>query len=340
MASSIGRILNGKKASYKLLAMLKKPSLYKAAVIPPCSPDSSNMALSGKFAAVKDLVLERELHAHQLSYVQGCKFIRQAVDIIEKSEHDNWTPSLPSVNKRIVFEWMDTDLWQIRPFGKPFSNPKLPAIVTKSILEALFVFQQTSNVHTDVNPNNIFLSDLEALIPTVKLGDLDNAFSEGAAKNYQGAQTHETRAPEVWRGVGVWHSSDIWSLGVTITHWLMSGTLFDSRDKIIQDHRTAWCLAKIFRLVGHMDPPENPDFKGEFELAKALDVGGYLDPETGEPKAYINVGSLREELLKLPREICSEICIDFIEHLLVIDPEKRPTAEMALKHPFVSTVTI
>jgi hypothetical protein len=43
---------------------------------------------------------------------------------------------------------MDTDLWHIRPFGKPFSNPRLPAIVAKSVLEALLVFQQTSNVHT------------------------------------------------------------------------------------------------------------------------------------------------------------------------------------------------
>ena len=24
------------------------------------------------------------------------------------------------------------------------------------------------------------------------------------------------RAPEVWRGLGCWHSSDIWSLGVTV----------------------------------------------------------------------------------------------------------------------------
>ncbi|KAK2735225.1 hypothetical protein FQN55_002225 [Onygenales sp. PD_40] len=339
MASSIGRILNGQKASYKLLATLKEPSLYKAAVIPPCPQGSSNLPPPGKFVAVKDLVLERELHAHRLPYIQGAKFIRQAVDVIIKSEHDDWTPSLPSVNKRIVFEWMDTDLWTTRPFGKPFSNPKLPAIVAKSILEALLIFQQTSNVHTDVNPNNIFLSDLEAAIPTVKLGDLDNAFSEGAARNYQGAQTHETRAPEVWQGLGVWHSSDIWSLAVTITHWLMSSTLFGPRDKIIQGHQTAWCLAKIFRLIGHIDPPENPDFKDEFELAKALELGGYLDPKTGEPKEYLNLGSLREELSKLPREICSETCIDFIEHLLVIDPEKRPTAEMALKHPFVSSIT-
>ncbi len=29
-------------------------------------------------------------------------------------------------------------------------------------------------------------------------------------------QSLECRAPEVWRGLGVWPSSDVWSLGVTV----------------------------------------------------------------------------------------------------------------------------
>lgn len=120
----------------------------------------------------------------------------------------------------------------------------------------------------------------------------------------------------------------------------MSDTLFGPRYKIIQDNQTAWCLARIFRLVGRIDPPENPDFKDDFDLAQALEGGGYLDPKTGEPKPYIIVGTLREELLKLPRELYSEACNDFLEHVLVIDPEKRPTAEMALRHPFVGSTVI
>ncbi|KAF3491895.1 uncharacterized protein GIQ15_01412 [Arthroderma uncinatum] len=319
MMTWMNRTLKGQKASYKLLEMLKEPSLYKAAVL-PSSTDSSNPASTNKFVAIKDLVLERELRVHQHPAILGCKYIRQAVDVIEKGKLEDWSPSPLSVSKRMALEWMDTDLWLLRPYGKPFSNPKLPAIVTKSILEALVVFQNT-NGGLDVNPNNIFLSNLESPTPIVKLGDLDNAFSEGVAKNYQGAQTHETRAPEVWRGLGVWHSSDVWSLGVT-------------------DHQTAWCLAKIFRLVGHIETPENPDFKGEFEFAQAIEGGGYLDPKTGEAKPYISVGTLREELQKIPREICSDACIDFLEHVLVIDPAKRPTAEMALKHAFVASITV
>jgi hypothetical protein len=70
------------------------------------------------------------------------------VDVIEKDEQEDWAPSAPSVNRRIVQEWMDTDLWLVRPFGKPFSKPELPAIVTKSIIEALVVFHELCGVHT------------------------------------------------------------------------------------------------------------------------------------------------------------------------------------------------
>ena len=92
--------------------------------------------------------MERELRAHQLPAIRECPYIRQAADVIEKDEHEDWSPSQPTIKKRIVLEWMGTDLWHIRPFGKPFSNPELPQIVARSILEALLVFQQMKGVHT------------------------------------------------------------------------------------------------------------------------------------------------------------------------------------------------
>lgn len=71
----------------------------------------------------------------------------------------------------MVFEWMDTDLWQLP--SKPFrSASPLPRIVARSVLEALVVFDNEDGVHADVNPNNIFVSDASGLSPVVKLGDL------------------------------------------------------------------------------------------------------------------------------------------------------------------------
>lgn len=118
----------------------------------------------------------------------------------------------------------------------------------------------------------------------------------------------------------------------------MSQTIFRARDKVFEDNKTAWCLAKIARLVGHIDTPTDLGYKDDFELAIALEGSGYIHPKTGEPTPYIAISSLREELLKVPREICSETCINFVQHLLVVDPEKRPSAEAALQHPFVNSV--
>jgi serine/threonine protein kinase len=78
----------------------------------------------------------------------------------------------------MVFEWMDTDLWQLP--SKPFrSGSELPRIVARSILEALAVFEDENGVHTDVNPNNVFLSVVTGPSPVVKLGDLGNCKFSG-----------------------------------------------------------------------------------------------------------------------------------------------------------------
>lgn len=71
----------------------------------------------------------------------------------------------------MVFEWMDTDLWQLP--SKPFrSSSLLPRIISRSLLYALVVFDEEDGVHADVNPNNIFVSSACGPSPIVKLGDL------------------------------------------------------------------------------------------------------------------------------------------------------------------------
>ncbi|ELR03244.1 hypothetical protein GMDG_01227 [Pseudogymnoascus destructans 20631-21] len=52
--------------------------------------------------------------------------------------------------------------------------------------------------------------------PIISLSDVN---PEGF--NGQRLQSLPCRAPEVWMNQGVHHASDIWSLGVTLVHWLM-----------------------------------------------------------------------------------------------------------------------
>jgi serine/threonine protein kinase len=119
-----------------------------------------------------------------------------------------------------------------------------------------------------------------------------------------------------------------------LTFWLAQRLVFGAGDKIIDNNTEAWCIAKIIRFVGPISPPVNEAFLDEFSLARALEKEEYEDPETGEMKKFIMVGTLRQELERIegvPLDL-----IEFIEYLLVIDHMKRPTAREALGHPYLA----
>jgi hypothetical protein len=94
------------------------------------------------------------------------------LDITEPAESADARDSTPE-SQCTVFEWMDTDLWQLH--SGPFrSNSMLPRTVAKSALEALVTFSGLDGVHTDISPNNVFVSGIHNIHPEVKLGDLGN----------------------------------------------------------------------------------------------------------------------------------------------------------------------
>ncbi|PGH20724.1 hypothetical protein AJ80_03484 [Polytolypa hystricis UAMH7299] len=132
---------------------------------------------------VKVLLMEREVRAHQLPEIRACLFDHQPVDVIRKNEDEDWSPSLPTINMRIVLEWMGTDLCHYYPSGKPFVNPKLPQVVARYKREFQVQYYPVDRglieLDQNINPNNVFRSIPDAPIPTVKPGDLDNAPLEG-----------------------------------------------------------------------------------------------------------------------------------------------------------------
>ena len=128
---------------------------------------------------------------------EACPYIRQVVDTIDVTEEsvkilDERGKYDEESRPRIVLEWMETDLWNYRPYGNAV-NPILVKTIAKSVLEALVVFLDAEAVHTgeisplcykspmlessdsspDINPNHVFLSHMDEEPPIVKLGDLD-----------------------------------------------------------------------------------------------------------------------------------------------------------------------
>ena len=168
-------------------------------------------------------------------------------------------------------------------------------------------------------------------------------------------QSLPTRAPEVWRGLGCWPSSDVWSVGVTVsyipsypigsrlieqlTRWLSPSLIFGAKDKIVKGLTEAWCIAKIRRLIGPLGPPVNPDYEEEFVVAEHLESTTFEHPDTKLGTQFIKVGTLRQELEHLEHPKVSPELIDFIEYLLVMDHTKRPTASEALQHPYLQSLS-
>jgi serine/threonine protein kinase len=114
-------------------------------------------------------------------------------------------------------------------------------------------------------------------------------------------------------------------------------TIFGRADKVVDGLTEAWCIAKIARLVGPMEPPVKTEYDCDFEVADFLESETFVHPATSEPTKYISVGTLREELERLPRALFPLDFSDFLEYLLVIDHIKRPTAREALENPFLKT---
>ena len=119
---------------------------------------------------------------------------------------------------------------------------------------------------------------------------------------------------------------------------MASSAIFGAKDKIVQGLTEAWCIAKIRRLIGPLGPPvNNSEYEEEFLVAEELG-STFEHPDTKVETQFITVGTLRQELEKLPGPKVSSELLDFIESLLVIDHTKRPTALEALRHSYLQSL--
>jgi hypothetical protein len=98
----------------------------------------------------------RELDSYSIKRIKDSPCFRKLRDLIdvdkwsERNSDDSESKELEMMTKNecMVFEWMDTDLWQLP--SEPFrsgSSP-LPRIVARSLLEALVVLEELGGVHS------------------------------------------------------------------------------------------------------------------------------------------------------------------------------------------------
>ncbi|XVE63956.1 hypothetical protein DITRI_Ditri07aG0062300 [Diplodiscus trichospermus] len=227
----------------------------------------------------------------------------------------------------IVCELLKANLYEFHKFNREsggevyFTMPRLQSIAIQC-LEALQFLHGLGLIHCDLKPENILVKSYSRC--EVKVIDLGSScFETDHLCSY--VQSRSYRAPEVILGLPYDKKIDVWSLGCILAELCTGNVLF-------QNDSPATLLARVIGIIG----PIEQDM-----LAKGRDTYKYFtknhmlyerNQETNRLEYLIpKKTSLRHRL-----PMGDQGFIDFVAHLLEVNPKKRPSAAEALKHAWLS----
>ncbi|KAG7667551.1 hypothetical protein KSW81_001246 [Nannochloris sp. 'desiccata'] len=266
--------------------------------------DSSADGLSP--TAVREISLLKEL--------SSCPHVVKILDVM----YDRTCSSNPSARPRVwlVLEHLDMDLAE---YVKRSPSPLEGAFIRSAMHQLLLALEAVHAhrvIHRDVKPQNILI-DREK--QEIKLADFGLSRTCLPAPCGSRAMTQEVvtllyRAPEVLLGCNTYSFPiDMWSAGCVLAELVIGNPLFKGDSEICQ-------LYEIFQLIGTPDdsvwpevtslPNWQPLFPKWQPVPLAERLGNRLDP----------------------------LGVDLLSKLLQPDPQQRPTAAEALRHPYFAAL--
>ncbi|KAK8287461.1 hypothetical protein V6Z12_D07G060600 [Gossypium hirsutum] len=216
-------------------------------------------------------------------------------------------------NVYMVMEYMEHDLKALMESMKwPFSTSDVKCLMLQ-LLEGVKYLHDNWVLHRDLKTSNLLLSNQGEL----KVCDFGMARQYGSPQKQYTTKvvTQWYRAPELLLGAKTYSTAvDMWSVGCIMAEMLAKQPLFKGTSEIDQ-------LRKIFDTLG---TPNEKIWAGFSEL----------------PGSKANYSKQRYNLLrkKFPvasftgSAVLSDAGFDLLNRLLTYDPEKRITADDALKH--------
>lgn len=272
--------------------------------------------LTGEKVAIKKI-------AGIVDNVVDCKRTLREMKLLRHFNHENvisikdvYVPAADGPNFRDVYtvsELMDTDLHHIITSTQRLTEDHRQYIIYQ-ILRALKHIHSANVLHRDLKPSNILLNgncDLKICdfgLARVNPDEQKNLTAYVATRWY--------RAPEImlsWRDYT--RAVDMWSVGCILAEIAGRKPLFPGNNFLDQLHL-------VTDVIG--TPSES-----EIESITNERARGYV----------------RRYLLDKPRKRFSDLLpgvsnelYDLLEKMLVFDPKKRITVEMALQHPYLASL--
>eukprot|EP00667_Euglena_gracilis_P004694 EG_transcript_4722 len=227
----------------------------------------------------------------------------------------------------LVCELLRDNLYEFSKFNREsgdelyFNLPRLQKI-TRQVLIALRFIHNLNLIHCDLKPENILIKSYSRC--EVKVIDFGSScFTTDHLSSY--VQSRCYRAPEVVLGLPYNQKVDMWSLGAILAE-LFSGRVLFHNDSI------STMMARIVAICGPFP---------EFMLKRARYSNRFVTRHGvlfERNKQSGQISYLYPKKTKLRNRIGTDdpLFVDFIQQMLHLDPHRRPTAEEALQHPFLS----
>ncbi|KAK7491952.1 hypothetical protein BaRGS_00016798 [Batillaria attramentaria] len=216
----------------------------------------------------------------------------------------------------LVFEFMETDLHNVIKRGNILKDVH-KRYVMYQLFKATKYLHSGNVIHRDLKPSNILL-DSECIVKLCDFGlarsltqiGIDEA---GDPNLTEYVATRWYRAPEILLASHRYTKGvDMWSLGCILGEMLLGKPLFPGSSTLNQ----------IERIMCSIPTPS----RGDIDSLRSAYGASVLDKASGKPKK-----PLEDMLSEAPVE-----GVDLMRRLLQFNPDKRITADEALRHPFVS----